>query len=95
MNIDKKIKSEICPECKLGNAVDVVGYESNGCGIDYMFQNKSIPVSMTWEIFGDNDDRRKISSAMHASHLAMGEKKKKFSFKKMVSAFFYCIVSSC
>ena len=62
--INSKVKKHFCPECKQGNSVDVVGYESHGCALDYLFLEKSVPISTAWEIYGENDRKFKMDKAM-------------------------------
>ena len=62
--ISDKIKKKNCKECKSGNSVDVVGYESHGCALDYMFKEKGIPIVTAWEIYGDNDNKKMNSQLM-------------------------------
>ena len=58
MRISEKIKKKNCKDCKFGNSVDVVGYESHGCALDYMFKEKGIPIVSAWEIYGENDSKK-------------------------------------
>jgi hypothetical protein len=49
-----------CTDCVVGSGGASVGYLAHGTATDYIYANMSVPVVMTWEIYGDesaaNDD---------------------------------------
>jgi len=47
------LRASHCPECVTGSGGASVGYLAHGTATDYIFVNMSVPVVMTWEIFGD------------------------------------------
>ena len=54
------MQRRFCADCVTGSGGGAVGYLAHGTATDYVFANLSVPVAMTWEIYGDsaarNDD---------------------------------------
>ncbi len=54
------LKQQHCADCVTGSGGASVGYLAHGTATDFMYLNLSVPVAMTWEIYGDlqapNDD---------------------------------------
>ena len=48
------LKRGHCPDCVTGGGGGAVGYLAHGTATDYVFSNLSVPVAMTWEIYGDS-----------------------------------------
>ena len=47
------IKASHCGDCVTGSGGASVGYLAHGTATDYIYVNMSVPVVMTWEIYGD------------------------------------------
>lgn len=45
------IKSLFCSSCDLGMPFKLIGYNSSGTSMDYMYEKLKIPISMTWELY--------------------------------------------
>eukprot|EP00775_Hariotina_reticulata_P005541 gene5541-5777_t len=50
----QRIKDLSCPTCVVGSGGHSVGYLAHGTGTDYMFEVLGVPMSFTWEIYGDS-----------------------------------------
>jgi hypothetical protein len=65
-----------CTDCVTGSGGASVGYLAHGTATDYIYANMSVPVVMTWEIYGDesaaNDDCfRMFNPTTRAEHDAV------------------------
>jgi len=49
----QQLKRVHCPDCVIGSGGAQVGYLAHGTATDYVYLNLSVPVAMTWEIYGD------------------------------------------
>ena len=47
------LKARHCGDCETGSGGATVGYLAHGTATDYVFSNLSVPIAMTWEIYGD------------------------------------------
>jgi len=46
-----QIKNKFCPVCDVGAPSQLIGYESRGTCLDYVYDNYKIPYSLAWEIY--------------------------------------------
>lgn len=49
----QRIKELACTQCVVGSGGHSVGYLAHGTGTDYMYEVLGVPMSFTWEIYGD------------------------------------------
>ncbi|KAF6256287.1 hypothetical protein COO60DRAFT_132374 [Scenedesmus sp. NREL 46B-D3] len=55
LRILQRIKELSCSQCVVGSGGHSVGYLAHGTGTDYMYEVLGIPMSFTWEIYGDEN----------------------------------------
>ena len=49
----EKLHIKHCPECERGQIREVVGYESSGSTIDYVYETFKTPLVFVFEIYSD------------------------------------------
>jgi len=56
MKMVETIKGKYCPECDLGQIKMVVGYDSFGSSIDYIYETFKTPLVFVFEIYAGKDE---------------------------------------
>lgn len=51
--ISKQIMHAHCPQCRIGTSNELFGYRAYGTGVDFMHAVLKVPLTMTWEVYGD------------------------------------------
>eukprot|EP01025_Chloroclados_australasicus_P004683 TRINITY_DN1121_c0_g1_i1.p1 TRINITY_DN1121_c0_g1~~TRINITY_DN1121_c0_g1_i1.p1 ORF type:complete len:465 (-),score=42.49 TRINITY_DN1121_c0_g1_i1:548-1942(-) len=55
LEIIKALNKEACEsQCTVGSGGQAVGYLAHGTATDYVYEKMSVPLSFTWEIYGDS-----------------------------------------
>ena len=50
------IKKKYCSNCDLGSPAKLIGYQSSGTCLDYIYDKFKIPFSLAWEIYTNERD---------------------------------------
>jgi hypothetical protein len=68
------LKSKYCKNCDMGAPSVLIGYQSSGTCLDYIYDNYKVPYSLAWEIY--TNERDFIELKEHIDNKNLAEKSK-------------------
>lgn len=95
LKILEEIKLQKCTECELGQIREIVGYDSFGSSIDYVYKKFDIPLVYVFEIYSDSHleeprfkslelfKARKSHALMMSKGFTFIKNKSKFKFREL------------
>lgn len=68
------LKNKFCKNCDMGSPSALIGYQSSGTCLDYIYDNFKVPYSLAWEIYSNErefielEEHLKIQNALNQSN---------------------------